>query len=78
MYGLIRQELLRVATSTLMWVVQLRNSHDAISNMGGLPESDLAVLTNKLNQDFSDYAGPDVELLASLVDNAAASAAQLT
>jgi hypothetical protein len=58
---------------------QLRNSYDAISNkMGGFSESVLAVLTNTLNQDLSDYVGPDVELAASPVDNAEASATQLT
>jgi hypothetical protein len=45
MYGLIRQELPHVATSTIMpWAIQLRNSYDTISNMGGFLESDLAVL----------------------------------
>jgi hypothetical protein len=58
MYGLIRQEILNVATSTLSWVVQLRSSYDTISTMGGFSESGLVVLTNTLNQDLSDYAGP--------------------
>jgi hypothetical protein len=68
MYGLIRQELLNVATSTLRWAVQLRNSYDSISTMGGFSESDLVVLTNTLSQDLSDYAEPDVELLVSRVN----------
>jgi hypothetical protein len=78
LYGLIRQELLNVATSTLPWAVQLRNSYDSISTMGGFSESDLVVLTNTLNKDHSDYAGPDVELVVSPVSNAVAPATQLT
>jgi hypothetical protein len=35
MYGLIQKELLHVATSTLPWAIQLSNSYDTISNMGG-------------------------------------------
>jgi hypothetical protein len=46
--------------------------------MGGFSESDLAVLTNILKQNLSDYAGPDVELVVFAVDNAAASTTQLT
>jgi hypothetical protein len=47
--------------------------------MGGFLESaDLVVLTNKLNQDMSDYVGPDVEWVVSPVDNAGALATQLT
>jgi hypothetical protein len=46
--------------------------------MGGVSESDLAVLTSTLYQDLSDYVGPDVELVVSAVDNAAASATQLS
>jgi hypothetical protein len=53
--------------------------------MGDFSESDIAVLTNTLNQltntltqDFSAYDGPDVELVVSPVDNAAVSATQLT
>jgi hypothetical protein len=76
--GRIRKELLHVATSPLPRTVQLRSSYDTISNMGGFPESDLAVLTNTLSQDLSDYVGPDVSLESSPVDNAAASAIQLT
>jgi hypothetical protein len=53
-YGLIRQEVLNVATSTLPWAVQLRNSYDSISTVGGILESDLVVLTNTRNQDLSD------------------------
>jgi hypothetical protein len=78
-YDFIRQELMHVATtSTFPWAVQLRNLCDTISNMGWFSESDLAVLTNTLKHDMSDCAGPDVELVASQVDNAAASAAHLT
>jgi hypothetical protein len=40
--------------------------------MGGFSESDLVVLTNALNQNLSDYAGPDVELAVSTVNNAVA------
>jgi hypothetical protein len=46
--------------------------------MGGSSESDLVVLTNTLNQNLSDYAGPDVELVVSTVNNAVAPATQLT
>jgi hypothetical protein len=47
--------------------------------MGGFSESDLVVLTNTLNQDLSDIAGPDVELVVSPpVSNAVAPATQLT
>jgi hypothetical protein len=46
--------------------------------MRGFSESDLAVLTNTLKQDLSDYVGPDVELVVSPIDNAAASLIQLT
>jgi hypothetical protein len=73
MYGLIRRELLHVSTFTLPWAVQLCNSYETISNMGGFPESDLAVLTNTLNQNMSD-----IESVVSPVENAAASATQLT
>jgi hypothetical protein len=41
LYSLIRQELVNVATSTLPWAVQLRNSYDSISTMGGFSELDL-------------------------------------
>jgi hypothetical protein len=78
LYGLIRQVLVNVATSTLPWAVQLRNSYDSISTMGGFSESDLVVLTNTLNQNLFDYAGPDVELVVSTVNNAVAPATQLT
>jgi hypothetical protein len=78
MYGLIRQELLNIATYTLPWAVQLRNSYDTISSLGGFSNSDLAMLTNTINQDLSDYAGPDVELVVSPVNNAVAPATQLT
>jgi hypothetical protein len=78
LYGLIRQELLNVATSTLPWAVQLRDLYDSISTMGGFSESDLVVLTNTLNQYLSDYVGPDVELVVSPVNNAVAPATQLT
>jgi hypothetical protein len=78
MYGLIRHELLNVATSTLPWAVQLRSSYDTISTMGGFSESDLVVLTNTLNQDLFDCAGPDVELVVSPVNNAMAPATHLT
>jgi hypothetical protein len=46
MYGLIRQELLNVATSILPWAVQLHSSYDTISIIGGFSESDLVVLNN--------------------------------
>jgi hypothetical protein len=78
MYGLIRQELLNVATSILPWAVLLRSSHDTNSTMREFSESDLVVLTNTLNQDLSDYDGPDVELVVSPVNNAEAPATQLT
>jgi hypothetical protein len=78
MYGLIRPELLNVATSTLPWAVQLRNSYDTISTMGGFLESDLVVLSNTLNNDLSDYVGPDIELVVFLVNNIVAPATQLT
>jgi hypothetical protein len=58
LYGLIRQKLLNVATCPLPWAVQLRNSYDTISTMGGFSESDLVVLTNRVNRDLSDYGGP--------------------
>jgi hypothetical protein len=64
-YGLIRQGLMHVVASTLPWVIQLRNSYDTSSNMGGVSESDLVVLTNTLNKDLCDYDGPDVELVVS-------------
>jgi hypothetical protein len=46
--------------------------------MGGFLESELVVLTNTLNQNLSDYAGPDVELAVSTVNNAVAPATQVT
>jgi hypothetical protein len=46
--------------------------------MGGFSELDLAVLTNTLNEDLSDYADPDDKLVVSLVENAVASDTQLT
>jgi hypothetical protein len=76
LYGLIRQELLNFATSPLPWAVQLRNLYDSISTTGGFSESDLVVSTNTLNQNLSDYAGPDVELVVSMVNNAVAPATQ--
>jgi hypothetical protein len=79
MYGLIRQELLHVATCTLPWAIQLRNSYDTISTMGGFSESDLVVLTtNTVNQDLSDYSRPDVGLVVYPVHNVEAPATQLT
>jgi hypothetical protein len=78
MYGLIQQELLNVAFSTLPWAVQLRSSYGTISTMDGFSESDLVVLTNKLNQELSDYVGPDVELVVFPVNNAVTPATQLT
>jgi hypothetical protein len=36
------------------------------------------VLTSTVNQNLSDYAGPDVELVVSPVNNAVAPATQLT
>jgi hypothetical protein len=75
MYGLIRQELL-LHVATLPWAVHLRNSYDTISNVGEFSESDLAVLSDTRTRDLSDYAGPDVELVVSPVDNEAVSATQ--
>jgi hypothetical protein len=47
--------------------------------MGGFSESDLVVLTNILNQDLSNYARLDVELVVSSpVNHAVAPATQLT
>jgi hypothetical protein len=46
--------------------------------MSGFSESDLVGLTNTLNQDLSDYVGPDVELVVSLVNNAVAPATLVT
>jgi hypothetical protein len=46
--------------------------------MGGFSKSDLVVLTNTLNQDLSDYAGTDVGLVVSPVNNAVAPDTQLT
>jgi hypothetical protein len=76
-YGLIRQELLNVATSTLPWAVQLRSLYDTISSMGGFLESDVVVLANPLNQDLSDYVGHDVGLVVSPLVNAVAPATHL-
>jgi hypothetical protein len=45
--------------------------------MGGFAASDLVVLSNTLNQDLSDYYGPDVELVVSHANNAGAPATQL-
>jgi hypothetical protein len=67
---------MNVTTSTLPWAVQLRRSYDTISTMGGFSESDLVVLGNTLNQDLSDYDGPDVELVVSPVNNVVAPATQ--
>jgi hypothetical protein len=79
MYSFIRPELLNVATSTLPWAVQLRSSYDTISTMGGFSESDLvAVFINTLNQDLSYFAGPNVEMVVSPVNNVVAPATQLT
>jgi hypothetical protein len=69
---------MHVANSTSPWAVQLRNSYDTISNIGGFSESDLAVLTTTLNQDFFYYVGPDIEFVVYPVDNAAGSATQLS
>jgi hypothetical protein len=46
--------------------------------MGGFSESDLVVCPNTLNQDPSDYVGPNVELVISPVNNAVPPATQLT
>jgi hypothetical protein len=46
--------------------------------MGGFSECDLVVLSNTLNQDLSDYVGPDVELEVSTVNNVGAPTTQLT
>jgi hypothetical protein len=77
MYGLIRHELVNVATSTLPWAVQLRSLYDTISTMGGFSELDLVVLSNTLNKDLSDYVGPDVELVVSPANNVVAPTTQL-
>jgi hypothetical protein len=53
-------------------------SYDMIATMGEFLESDLLVLTNTLNQDLSDNARPDVELVLSPVNDALALATQLT
>jgi hypothetical protein len=74
MYGLIRQELMNVAASTLPSAVQLRSSYDTSSTMGGFSES----VINTLNQNLSDYAGPDVELVVSLANNVGAPTTHLT
>jgi hypothetical protein len=39
--------------------------------MGGFSEYNLVVLTNTLNQDLSDYVGPNVELVVSPINNPA-------
>jgi hypothetical protein len=54
MYGFIRYELLKVATSTSRWAVQLRSSYDTNSNIGGFSESNIVVLTNTLIQELSN------------------------
>jgi hypothetical protein len=46
--------------------------------MGGFSESNLVVLSNTLNQDLSDFDGPDVELVVSPVTNVVAPTTQLT
>jgi hypothetical protein len=47
--------------------------------MGGFSELHIVILTTStLNQDLSDYVGPDVELVVSPVNNAVAPATQLT
>jgi hypothetical protein len=46
--------------------------------MGCFSESDIVVLTNTLNQDLSDYVGPDVELVVSPVNIAVVPTTQLT
>jgi hypothetical protein len=46
--------------------------------MGGFSESYFVVLTNTLNQNLSDYAGPDVELVVSPIHNAVPPATQST
>jgi hypothetical protein len=56
MHALIRHELVHVATNS-PWAVQLSDSYDTTSNVGGHLESDLAVLTKTLNQEYSDYVG---------------------
>jgi hypothetical protein len=67
------------ATFAKPWALQLRNSNlTRSSNMSGLLELNLVVLTNTLNQDLSDFDSPDVELVVSPVDNAAASATHST
>jgi hypothetical protein len=45
--------------------------------VGGISESDFVVSTNTINQDPSDYVGPDVELVVSPVNNAVAPATRL-
>jgi hypothetical protein len=68
---------MHVATSTCPWAVQLPSSYDTISTMGGFSGSDLVVLTNALNQDLSNYVGPDVELVVSPINNAVTPATEL-
>jgi hypothetical protein len=59
LYGLVRQaKLVNIATSTLPWAVQLRNSYDKISTMGGFSESDLVVLTNTQTKTFPIMLAP--------------------
>jgi hypothetical protein len=46
--------------------------------MGEFSGLDLVVLTNTLNQNLSDYVGPDFELVVSPANNAVAPATQVT
>jgi hypothetical protein len=46
--------------------------------MGGFLKSDIVVLTNTLNQDLSEYIGPEIESVVSPVNNAVAPATLLT
>jgi hypothetical protein len=46
--------------------------------MGGFSKSDLVLLTNTIDQDISEYVGPNVELVVSPANNAVAPAIELT
>jgi hypothetical protein len=61
MYGIIRHELPNVATSTLLWAVQLRASYTAFCRTGGISDDHLADLATTLDQDLPDHVYFDVE-----------------
>jgi hypothetical protein len=52
-YDLMIQELLHVASANLPRPVHLCSSYDTVSNIDEFLKSDLAVLTNTLNQYLS-------------------------